>query len=66
MSVISYKIRTRLLLFAIIFFHSIYFYSQTEIITGTITDNKGVPLPGVNILEDTKTSDSGLREALSA
>ena len=27
-------------------------YAQVEIITGTITDNKGIPLPGVNILED--------------
>tara|TARA_B100001996_G_scaffold76954_1_gene56807 strand:+ start:188 stop:3349 length:3162 start_codon:yes stop_codon:yes gene_type:complete len=62
MSVISYKLRTRLLLFAIIFFHSLYFYSQTEIITGTITDNKGVPLPGVNILEDTKTYNGAVTD----
>ena len=37
-------------------------FSQTEIITGTITDNQGVPLPGVNILEDTKTYNGAVTD----
>ena len=37
-------------------------YAQVEIITGTITDNKGVPLPGVNILEDAKTYNGSVTD----
>ena len=37
-------------------------FSQTEIITGTITDNQGVPLPGVNILEDAKTYNGAVTD----
>ena len=37
-------------------------YAQVEIITGTITDNKGVPLPGVNILEDAKTYNGAVTD----
>ena len=37
-------------------------YAQVEIITGTITDNKGIPLPGVNILEDAKTYNGSVTD----
>ena len=37
-------------------------FSQTEIITGTITDNQGVPLQGVNILEDAKTYNGAVTD----
>jgi len=37
-------------------------YSQSEIITGTVTDNQGIPLPGVNILEDVKTYNGAVTD----
>ena len=33
-------------------------FGQSEIITGTINDKSGSPIPGVNILEDTDVSTS--------
>ena len=44
-------------LFLLIFFgFSNSVFGQSEIITGTIIDKNGTPIPGVNIVEDTVTA----------
>ena len=58
MNLLAVKIRVTLF-FVFLFQLS---FSQTEIITGTITDNQGVPLPGVNILEDAKTYNGAVTD----
>ena len=58
MHLLTVKIRVTLFL---VFLFQLSF-SQTEIITGTITDNQGVPLPGVNILEDAKTYNGAVTD----
>ena len=53
-------VKIRVTLFFVFLFQ--FSFSQTEIITGTITDNQGVPLPGVNILEDAKTYNGAVTD----
>ena len=53
-------VKIRVTLFCVFLFQ--LSFSQTEIITGTITDNQGVPLPGVNILEDAKTYNGAVTD----
>ena len=62
MNVMKSKYFTRYFLFSVLFCYSFFLYSQTEIITGTIIDNQGVPLPGVNILEDAKTYNGAVTD----
>ena len=52
-------LRISLLVF---FGFSQYFFSQTEIITGTITDKNGSPIPGVNIIEDTDSYNGAVTD----
>jgi len=58
----SCKFISRIFLFFLLLSNPFVFYSQTEIITGTITDNQGIPLPGVNILEDVKTYNGAVTD----
>ena len=54
---ISRKIITVLLIG--VFFNS---FSQNEIITGTVTDKTGTPVPGVNILEDSDSYNGAVTD----
>jgi TonB-linked SusC/RagA family outer membrane protein len=62
MNKMNCKYFSRFFLFFLLLSNSFVFYSQTEIITGTIIDNQGVPLPGVNILEDVKTYNGAVTD----
>ena len=42
-----------------VFFNS---FGQSEIITGTVTDKTGTPVPGVNILEDTDSYNGAVTD----
>ncbi len=46
----------KLLLFTLILIWAAQLYSQVSNVNGTITDENGVPLPGVNIVEKTTTN----------
>ena len=50
----------KIVLIFILLYNTIFIYGQSEIITGTITDNQGIPLPGVNIIEETRYTQPSL------
>ena len=49
--------------FLLIFFgFSSAFFAQSEIITGTVTDKNGTPIPGVNIVEDSDSFNGSVTD----
>ena len=52
----------KIVLIFILLYNTIFIYGQSEIITGTITDNQGIPLPGVNIIEDAQTYNGAVTD----
>ncbi len=48
--------------FIVFFGFSNFLMSQNEIITGTITDKNGTPIPGVNIVEDTDSYNGAVTD----
>ena len=56
-----WKIRLKLYLFFLLIFPNSSF-GQSEIITGSVTDKTGTPVPGVNILEDSDSYNGAVTD----